>query len=227
MQTINANRSTLAPYKSTQAMGRKSSPPVRASGPQVAGPTCDEVSVSSKAADTPRASNLWTTAMLGGLAAVTLAGCMSTSAVDPAIAKTALPEIQAQAQTWESAPVELLRTASGDVVVNIGIDNQVVNPDTGQHARLPGADSASWAQRGETVCQQALDLGGECQADNIALVTTPRGTLIIEQNEANSIDIYSQDGGHTGVSVQAGGIKVETHQGSRFFANDGTVRLAN
>jgi len=222
MQTINSTRPSGLTYKNAEAFGRKSSPPKIGKGPQISTPTCDDVALSGKAAEPKRSTGLLAVAMLGGLAAVTLAGCTSGAAAPlaPAVQEAVLPELQ----NFESAPVELMRTADGEVVVNLGIDDQVVNPDTGSHYRLPGVDNASWSQRGETVCQQALDLGGECQADNIALVTTPRGTLIIEQNEANSIDIYSQDGGHTGVSVQAEGVQVQTHRGQAYFANDGSVR---
>jgi hypothetical protein len=140
------------------------------------------------------------------------------------INQSALPQIEKTADNFEGAPVEILRTSNGEVVINLGIDNQVVNPDTGAHYQASGADNASWAQRGETICRQALDIGGECEGSNIATVPTPHGTLIIEQNESNSIDVYSQDGGHTGVSVQADGIDVQTYRGEAFFANDGSIR---
>ena len=152
-----------------------------------------------------------------------LAGCVTSSPMGPPVSQAPIPQMEVPAETWNSAPVELLRAPNGEVVINLGIDNQVVNPDNGNHYTLPGADNASWAQRGETVCKQALDIGGECEGENIATVTTPHGTLIIEQNDANSIDVYSQDGGHTGVRVQAEGIELQTYQGETYFANDGSV----
>jgi hypothetical protein len=181
--------------------------------------------MSAKSAEPKPPSNLWATAMLGGMAALSLAGCVSSSpALAQAVNQTALPQIEQAAENWEGAPVELVRTANGEVLINLGIDDQVVNPDTGAHYRSAGADDASWSQRGETICKQALDIGGECEGQNIATVTTPHGTLIIEQNESNTIDIYSQDGGHTGINVQAEGIDVHTYRGDTYFANDGSIR---
>lgn len=219
MQTIQS--SNFASFKSSRALGKLSSPPRRDLGPQASTATCDDVSLSAGAARRKQSSKLWTAAVLGGLAAVSLAGCMTNSALAPAIAESALPQVQNT--SFEYAPVELIRTADGEVVINLSIGDRVVNPDSGTHYQVLGSEEASWDQRGETICKQALDLGGECEADNIATITTPRGTLIIEQNEANSIDVYSQDGGHTGVKVQAGGIEVQTFRGGAYFANDGSV----
>lgn len=205
-------------FKNSNALFRKASPPAKGMEPQNSSVTCDGVSLSAKAAEKKPSSNLWATALLGGLAVVAVAGCVSSPALGTAINHTAPPQIEKA-----GAPVELIRNANGEVVINIGIGDQVVNPDTGEHYKAPGAETASWDQRGETICKQALDIGGECEGENIATVTTPRGTLIIEQNEANSIDIYSQEGGHTGVKVQAEGIEVQTHKGHTYFANDGMI----
>lgn len=225
MQTLQAVRTPFHPTRSSEVFRRTSSPPMKGLGPQPSPSTCDDVSVSAQAAESKAPSNIWAAAMLGGMAALSLAGCVSYSPVlATTINQSALPQIEKTADNFEGAPVEILRTSNGEVVINLGIDNQVVNPDTGAHYQAPDADNASWAQRGETICRQALDIGGECEGSNIATVPTPHGTLIIEQNESNSIDVYSQDGGHTGVSVQADGIDVQTYRGEAFFANDGSIR---
>ena len=223
---MKASLQTLPPlrsFKGPQNLGKRSSPPRIDSAPEVTVASSDDVCLSGKAAEPKRPSSLWATAVLGGMAAVSLAGCVTSSPMGPPVSQAPIPQMEVPAETWNSAPVELLRAPNGEVVINLGIDNQVVNPDNGNHYTLPGADNASWAQRGETVCKQALDIGGECEGENIATVTTPHGTLIIEQNDANSIDVYSQDGGHTGVRVQAEGIELQTYQGETYFANDGSV----
>lgn len=218
MQTI-----PLSSFKNSNALFRKSSPPSKKMEPQNSSSTCDDVTLSAKSAEKKPMSNLWAKAMLGGLAVMSVAGCVNSHALGTAITQTASPEIEKAAEHWDGAPVELIRGANGEVVVNLGIGDQVVNPDRAVHYRAEGAEVASWDQRGETVCKQALDIGGECEGENIATVTTPHGTLIIEQNDANSIDIYSQEGGHTGVRVQAEGIEVQTFKGETFFANDGAI----
>jgi hypothetical protein len=223
MQTTASVRAPFTSNNSSAVFRKRSSPPSKETGPQPSSLACDGVSVSAKATESKPASNLWSTAVLGGMAALSLAGCASSGALNAPISEAAVPELQSTAGNWEAAPVELLRAPNGEVVINLGIDNQVVNPDTGAHYQAPGANNASWSQRGETICQQALDIGGECEASNIATVPTPHGTLIIEQNDSNTIDVYSQDGGHTGVSVQAGGVDVQTYRGGTYFANDGSI----
>ena len=223
MKTTLQTRSSLQSFQGPEALRKRSSPP-RKSGPgEVSVGSRDAVSLSGNASAPKRPSSLWATAVLGGMAALSLAGCVTSSPMGPPISQAPVPQMEVSAESWESAPVELLRAPNGEVVINLGIDNQVVNPDNGNHYRLPGADNASWTQRGETVCKQALDIGGECEGENIATVTTPHGTLIIEQNDSNSIDVYSQDGGHTGVRVQAEGIELQTFRGETYFANDGSV----
>jgi hypothetical protein len=212
------------------SMFRKSAPPSMEKSRKVSLATLDGVNLTSAATNetkVERSSGFLKAALLGGMAALSLATAMAPPAAAQALCIQAPCQVEQLAENWRhehpGAPVEMLREADGDIVFNVGINDQVVHPDLVDHYTAPGADAASWNQRGETVCKQALDLGGRCDSDDIAYVTTPHGTLIVEQNEAHSIDVYSQNGGHINMKVKSGGVDVKTAEGNAFFYNNGHI----
>lgn len=165
-------------------------------------------------------------AILGGMAALSLATTLAPPVSAQALCIQAPCQVEQMVenfQHYDGAPVEMIRQHDGDVVFNVGINDQVVNPDSGAHYRYPGAMNLGSRQAGESVCEQALDLGGSCEGDNIGFVPTPHGTLIVEQNSRTSVDTYSMTGDHTRIESANSGMDAQTLQGNTFFWKSGLI----
>jgi hypothetical protein len=170
----------------------------------------DQVQLSSTASAKESGNGFLRTALLAGLAAVSVA-----SALAPGVADACLEHV--------GAPFEMLRDTDGKVVFYTGIGNEVVEPLAPTHKEVPGAALESLSKRGETVCEQAVRLGGICDNEDAASIPTPYGSLIVEQNSDHSLDIYSNDGGHVGMKREAGGVDVRSENGDAFFHNNGHI----
>ena len=180
----------------------------------------------AKAAKPKKSSGFLKKAILGGMAALALATALAPPVSAQALslqAPTQVEQMVENHQNYDGAPVEMVRQHNGDVVFNVGINDQVVNPDTGNYYQYPGAMNLARSQAGESVCEQALDLGGSCDGDNIGYVPTPHGTLIVEQNSRTSVDAYSMTGDHTRVESATSGFDAQTQLGNAFFWKNGLI----
>jgi len=205
---------------------KRSAPTLAGEGAHNLEKSNDIVSLSAKARSSEKSSGLGKALLLGGMAALSLAAGTSGPAAAQALCVQAPCEVEQIFNGLEEhpgAPVEMIRHSSGEVHLYTGIENQVVHPDSAEHGQVLGSADAAWSRRGKTVCEQALNLGGECEGENIATVPTPYGTIIVEQNQAHSLDVYSQGGGHTRMEVEAGKVDVHTADWNAHFYNDGTI----
>ena len=198
---------------------KRMSPPRRAKGsePKKSSPkNCpDAVSISQAAASKPVSKGLLATAFFAGAAALSLASALSPTG-GAAVAETPVLE-------QLGSPFELVKDNQGRVVVHLGIGDEVVDPLKATHREHPEVTDQAWLVRGQTVCEQAQQLGGTCDFERAASIPTIHGDMIVEQNSDHSLDIYSNDGGHVSLKLDARGVDVETGNGSGYFHNDGSI----
>ena len=83
---------------------------------------------------------------------------------------------------------QLTRQQDGDVVVQFGKGDTVVNPAENKIYDSPGAAKAGMNQLGESLCEQAMDLGGDCVTDSLVFIPNgEHGILQVEQVGADKI----------------------------------------
>jgi hypothetical protein len=211
--------STITKNRLTRTFGRKTSPPSKKESQPTAEKStlssADTVSFSQSAEAKPARKGLMTTAFVAGAAALSLATLLSPIGSEVAAEPAALEH--------PGSPFEMVRDADGKVVFHLGIGDEVVEPLAPTHKEAPHLTDRAYSKRGQTVCEQALQLGGNCDFEHAASVPTPYGDLIVEQNTDYSLDIYSNDGGHVGLKLESGGVDVKTENGSAYFLNDGSI----
>ncbi|MCA9797461.1 MAG: hypothetical protein KC910_36870, partial [Candidatus Eremiobacteraeota bacterium] len=129
-------------------------------------------------------------------------------------------------------PFALYRN-NGEVIVNVGIGDQVIFPNglesDAAHYQLPGAEANAFHQDGESVCKQALDLGAaRCAGENAAYLESPSGTVFVEQTGMNTLHIVNSDGANITVESQPGGVDAKASYpdqfiGGAYFYNNGHI----
>lgn len=103
---------------------------------------------------------------------------------------------------------QLTRQNDGDVVVQFGQEDLVVNPAEQQYYKSPGASHAGTYQLGESLCEQALDLGGDCITPNLVVIPNgAHGLLQVEQVGPDKIQAgpLTMEFNNKGVTVDSDG----------------------
>lgn len=202
---------------------RRSGPPQRIAKSQASGLPAESVTLSERARPLSGKKKIAGVALLAGMAALGLAASFSAASSPAAcvVGPCQVEEFLSGEQT--GAPFQMVRQDDGEVAFHTGVGDRVVYPDLVAHKDSPEATLKAKDQLGESVCKQALDLGGRCDSEDIAYVDTPHGTLIIEQNDPTSVDIFSMDGGHVRMSAEKQGAEVNTNQGTAVFSYDGNI----
>lgn len=127
------------------------------------------------------------------------------------------------------SPFELLRH-NGEVVINVGINDQVINPNRVEtnypHYHLPGANHAAFDQEGLTVCQQALNLGyAQCHGEDAATIQSPTGAVYVEQTGDYSLHVTNVNGVDIDIAHQHDGVDAKAQHpqyfvgGAKFYDN--------
>lgn len=93
---------------------------------------------------------------------------------------------------YEAMPFNLSRDFNGDVVVAFDQGDRVFNPADNNAYDAPRAAFLANYGRGQNLCEQANNLGGDCVTPNLAFIPNgPHGTLQIEQTADGTINIGS------------------------------------
>lgn len=132
---------------------------------------------------------------LGALAALGGATAMAGTPVElpPAVACFTTPcdiaeDIFHDDIDYGTLAFQLTRQNDGDVVVQFGKGDTVVNPAENKIYDSPGAAKAGMNQLGESLCEQAMDLGGDCVTDSLVFIPNgEHGILQVEQVGADKI----------------------------------------
>ncbi|MGE0494126.1 MAG: hypothetical protein AB7S38_33255 [Vulcanimicrobiota bacterium] len=191
----------------------------------------DQATVSRSGGSSIRKWSLVALAALG-IGAMTIATTSAPPGVAQAMSVQTAPTTQQSEQLSDGAPFALYRH-NGEVVVNVGIGDQVIFPNGLEgdyaHYRLPGAEANAVHQDGESVCKQALDLGGaRCAGENAAYLQSPSGTVFVEQTGVNTLHIVNADGADITVESQPKGVDAKASYPDQFiggahFYNDGQI----
>ena len=127
-------------------------------------------------------------------------------------------------QDWGVLSFQLVRQQDGDVVVQFGKDDTVVNPAENSIYELPGAAHRATYQLGESLCEQAADLGGECVTKSLAFIPNgEHGVLQVEQTGGETIVAGPME-----LSFEEHGVKVGKPGRDAFFPYQaGTNHFSN
>lgn len=191
----------------------------------------DQVTVNRSGGSSIRKWSLAALAALG-IGAIAIATTSAPPGVAQAMSVQNTPTTQQSEQISDGAPFALYRH-NGEVVVNVGIGDQVIFPNGLEgdyaHYQLPGAAANSVHQDGESVCKQALDLGSaRCAGENAAYLESPSGTVFVEQTGMNTLHIVNSDGANITVESQPGGVDAQASYPGQFiggahFYNNGHI----
>jgi hypothetical protein len=191
-----------SPIRSTFAAKRTwSSPPQRGEAKNLSDkPSSSADSVDLSMGRVPEEKSAMTLGKIGllamgalsiGLGAANLAASSSAPEVELGCAESACENdgpILHSDEEWGTSSFQLTRQQDGDVVVQFGHGDTVVNPAKNEIYESPGAAAQGTSQLGESLCEQAVDLGGHCVTDGLAFIPNGQhGILQVEQTGPETI----------------------------------------
>ena len=180
-------------------------PPQRQSASFKASRTASAPDMSEARSETRSTGNL---AKIG-LAALAVGGAvMAASGCTAQVPEVADELILHDQAGYDSMPFNLSREEGGDVVVAFDQQDRVFNPGHNDVYDSPRAAFQANYQRGESLCEQAADLGGHCATESLAFIPNGHhGTLQVEQVGPSTINIgpAQMTRNHDGVHVDRPG----------------------